>query len=139
MFTYVLGAAAIAALLLTRKKKGVSGVGEVLHTSYDDMFVTTTDGAHAVYFMVDKSTGEVVASGYDLVEIEDEESGRDEPDYEWQPTFFIGRFQNWEDAAREAVLSMYDHTWSDLDARKNLYMFNPDELGLSAFDRVFLN
>ena len=127
--------------LLGRKQKGVRGVGDVLRSSYDDMFVTTTDGNHAVYFMVDKSTGEIVASGYDLVEIwddEDELMGKDEPDLVWQPTFFIGRFQDWESARREAVLSMYDHTFSDLNARRNLYMFNPEELGMSIFDDLFM-
>lgn len=152
MSAALLGLGAIAAVLLAKRRKGVSGVGEILHDSYEDRFVTTTDGMHAVYFMVDQSTGEIVASGYDLVEVDSDGKplfdtfgqGLYEPDedeeysYEWKPTFFIGRFQDWETAAREAVLSMYDHTWSDWDARKNLYMFNPDELGLSAFDRVFL-
>lgn len=127
--------------LFGRKQKGVRGIGDVLHSSYDDMFVTTTDGNHAVYFMVDKSTGEIVASGYDLVEIwddEDELMGKDEPDLVWQPTFFIGRFQDWESARREAVLSMYDHTFSDLNARRNLYMFNTEDLGMSIFDDLFM-
>lgn len=132
----------VGAYLLTRKGKGVRGVGDVLRSSYDDMFVTTTDGNHAVYFMVDKSTGEIVASGYDLVEIWDDEDvtkeGKDEPDLVWQPTFFIGRFQDWESARREAVLSMYDHTFSDLNARRNLYMFNPEDLGMSIFDDLFM-